>query len=90
MGFSGSLLFVQMTNKKIMSSCLGAAGSHIMNSRTLPAMFTAGNGQKEATGSHHFVFVDNLGYASTLVFAPRYHHRIDCDRVNPTLWLHKC
>ena len=61
MGFSWSLVFVQMTNEKIMSSCLGPAGSHIMNDRTLPAIFTAGNGQKEATGSNHFVFVDNLG-----------------------------
>ena len=49
------------TNEKIMSSCLGPAGSHIMNDRTLPAIFTPGNGQKEATGSNHFVFVDNLG-----------------------------
>ena len=32
-----------------------------MNDRTLPAIFTAGNGQEEATGSNHFVFVDNLG-----------------------------
>ena len=61
MGFSGSLLFVHITNEKIMSSCLEPAGSHIMNGRTLPAIFTAGNGQKEATCSNHFVFVDNLG-----------------------------
>ena len=32
-----------------------------MNGRTLPAIFTPGNGQKEATGSNHVVFVDNLG-----------------------------
>ena len=32
-----------------------------MSDRALPAMFTAGIGQKEATGSNHFVFVDNLG-----------------------------
>ena len=32
-----------------------------MNDRTLPAIFTAGNGKKEAMGSNHFVFVDNLG-----------------------------
>ena len=50
-----------MTNEKIMSSCLGPAGSHILIDRTPPATFTAGNGQKEATGSNHFVFVDNLG-----------------------------
>ena len=25
-------------------------------------MFTAGNGQKEATGSNHFVFVDTFGF----------------------------
>ena len=31
-----------------------------MNGRTLPAIFTAEDGQKEATGSNHFVFVDNL------------------------------
>ena len=61
MGFSWSLFFVQMTNEKIMSSCLGPAGFHIMNDRTLPAIFTAFNGQKKATGSNHFVFVDNLG-----------------------------
>ena len=57
MGFSWSLFFVQMTNEKIMSSCLGPAGSHIMNDRTLLAIFTAGNGRKEAVGSNHFVFV---------------------------------
>ena len=57
----GAFSFVQMTNEKIMSSCLGPAGSHIMNDRSLPAIFTPGNGQKEATGSNHFVFVDNLG-----------------------------
>ena len=32
-----------------------------MNDRTLPAIFTAGNRQKETVGSNHFVFVDNLG-----------------------------
>ena len=32
-----------------------------MNDRTLPAIFTAGNGQKEAMGSNHFVFVGSLG-----------------------------
>ena len=61
MGCSWSLLFVQETNEKIVSSCLDPAGSHIMHDRTLPAVFTAGNGQKEATGSNHFVLVDNLG-----------------------------
>ena len=53
--------FVPMTNENTMSSCLGPTGSHIMNDRNLPAIFTAGNGQKEAMGSNHFVFVDNLG-----------------------------
>ena len=32
-----------------------------MNDRTLLAVFTAGNGQKEAVGSNHFVVVDNFG-----------------------------
>ena len=50
-----------MTNEKIMSSCLEPAESHIMNDRTLLAIYTAGNGQKEATFSNHFVFVDDLG-----------------------------
>ena len=58
-GFSWILFFVQMTKEKIMSSCLGPTASHIMNDRTLPTIFTAGNGQKEAMGSNHFVFVDN-------------------------------
>ena len=60
MGFSWSLFFVQMTNEKIMSSCLGHAGSHIMKDRTLLAIFSAGDEQKKATRSNHFVFVDNL------------------------------
>ena len=37
-----------MTNEKIMSRNLGPAVSHIMNDRNLLAIFTAGNGQKEA------------------------------------------
>ena len=62
MGFSWSLFFFsQMTNEKIMSICLGPAGFHIMTGRTLLAIFTVGNRQKEATGSNNFVFVDNLG-----------------------------
>ena len=32
-----------------------------MNDRSLLAIFIAGNGLKEALGSNHFVFVDNLG-----------------------------
>ena len=59
-GFSWSLFFVQMTNENIMSSCLGPKGSRVMNDRTLLAVFTAADGQKEAMGSNHFVFVDNL------------------------------
>ena len=39
MRFSWSLFFVKITNEK-MSSCLGPAGSHIMDDRTLPATFT--------------------------------------------------
>ena len=60
MEFSWSFFFVQLTNEKIMSSCVGPAGSHhIMNDRSLLAIFSAGNGLKEAAGSNHFVFVDN-------------------------------
>ena len=42
MGFSWSLFFVQMTNEKIISSCLVPWDPHIMNDRTLLAIFTAG------------------------------------------------
>ena len=47
-------------------------GTHgISNDRALPAIFTAGDGQKEAMGSNHFVFVDNLGVFGVCIEAPR-------------------
>ena len=61
MGFSWSRFFVQMTNEMIMSSCPGPAGSHIMNDRTLPAIFTAGNGQEEATAPTVLCLLTTLG-----------------------------
>ena len=60
-GFSWTPYFVQTTNESIMTRSLEPTGSRIMNDRALPATFAAGNRQKGATGSNHFVFVDNSG-----------------------------
>ena len=60
-GFSWSLYCVQMTIESIMTECLESTGSRIMNDRALPATFIAGNRRERASGSNHFVFVDNLG-----------------------------
>ena len=44
-----------------MTRSLEPTGSRIMNDRASPATFAAGNRQEGATGSNHFVFVDNPG-----------------------------